>query len=301
MNKTVIRPTFLLVAVLVLSLILGGGYSLIKANAAAPQRATWLWDTTLIKKSTPDILTFMSDNGVNLVYLQIDRTMDAIYYKDFIRQASAKHIQVHALDGNAAWALVNQRPKLNTLFSWIANYQAAALPEERFQGIHLDIEPYQLPTWKTNQKNIIAQWQSNVQYTAAKAKELHLPIAADVPFWLYTFKVASGSQTLTSWMLSQYDSLTYMTYRDKATGIFSAAKPNLLEGAAAGKPVYAAVETNNTPEGSPISFYEEGAPFMNGELTKLQGLVQDYTSYAGIAIHDYTGWKMLIERSYTSE
>lgn len=300
MRVKLVRPMYLLIAVLLLTFTLGGS-TLKQANAETTnQKASWLWDTSLIKASGPDVISFYKNQGVNVIYLQIDRKLSSLYYRNFIRQASAQGIEVHALDGNSAWALLTQRDKLTTLFKWIANYQASAGTNEKFAGIHVDIEPYLLSQWTTNQKSVISQWQGNVQYMVQQANELKLPIAADLPFWLNNFKVPDGTSTLSSWMLKQYSSVTLMSYRDTGSGVFNAAKAILAEGAALGKKVLTGVETNNTPEGDAISFYEEGADFMNQELSKLQELAQTYSSFGGLAVHDYTGWKALVEKSYTN-
>ncbi|MNU54674.1 hypothetical protein D3C71_437320 [compost metagenome] len=291
-----IRPMYLLIATLIITFTLGGT-PLTPVSAAATQKASWLWDTTLIKQSGSTVLTFYKNQGVNVIYLQINRKINISYYKNFIRQATAQGIEVHALDGNSTWALTSQRTQLTTLLKWIENYQATAAVNEKFKGIHVDIEPYLLPDWNTNQQSIITQWQSNVQYMVQRANDLKLPIAADLPFWLYTIKVPDGTSTLSSWMLKQYNSVTLMSYRDTSDGIFNAAKVILEEGAALSKKVFTGVETNNTSEGDFISFYEEGADYMNQELDKLVLLTSSYTSFAGIAVHDYYGWKALVESS----
>ncbi|WP_433943110.1 hypothetical protein [Paenibacillus sp. SN-8-1] len=296
MKLKFIRPMYLLIAAMLLTFTLGGS-PLTSVNAATTtQKASWLWDTTLIKKSGSTVLNFYKNQSVNVIYLQINRNINISYYKTFIRQAAAQGIEVHALDGNSTWALTSQRTQLTTLLKWIENYQASAAENEKFKGIHFDIEPYLLPDWNTNQKSIVSQWQSNVLYMVQRANDLKLPIAADLPFWLHTIKVPDGTSTLSSWMLKQYNSVTLMSYRDTSNGIFNAAKAILEEGAALNKKVFTGVETNNTSEGSTISFYEEGAAYMNQELDKLVLLTSGYASFGGIAVHDYLGWKALVER-----
>ncbi|WP_246021567.1 hypothetical protein [Paenibacillus zeisoli] len=297
MKLKFIRPMYLLIAAMLMTFTLGGT-PLTPVNAATTtQKASWLWDTSLIKQSGSTVLTFYKNQGVNVIYLQINRKLNVSYYKNFIRQATAQGIEVHALDGNSTWALTSQRTQLTTVLKWIENYQATAATNEKFKGIHFDIEPYLLPDWSTNQKSIVSQWQSNVLYMVQRANEIKLPIAADLPFWLHTIKVPDGTATLSSWMLKQYNSVTLMSYRDTSDGIFNVAKVILQEGVDLGKKVFTGVETNNTSEGDIISFYEEGANYMNQELNNLVTLTSSYTSFAGVAVHDYLGWKTLVESS----
>ncbi|CFJ38188.1 Uncharacterised protein [Mycobacterium tuberculosis] len=87
-----------------------------------------------------------------------------------------------------------------------------------------------------------------------------------------------------------------MAYRDKAEGSnsISALVPQELGWAdELGKKVLIAVETKQSNEGDFITFYEEGATYMNEELAKLPGLLAQHPSFAGIAIHSYEYWKTL--------
>ncbi|KHF29820.1 hypothetical protein CM49_06518 [Paenibacillus sp. P1XP2] len=44
-------------------------------------------------------------------------------------------------------------------------------------------------------------------------------------------------------------------------------------------------------EGNHITFFEEGAEYMEGELAKLPGLLKDSPSYAGNVVHAYDYWR----------
>ena len=56
-------------------------------------------------------------------------------------------------------------------------------PNERFTGIHVDIEPHVLAEWKTNQASVVKQWQASVRYLVHEAHTLNLPIGSDMTFW----------------------------------------------------------------------------------------------------------------------
>jgi hypothetical protein len=129
-----------------------------------------------------------------------------------------------------------------------------------------------------------------------EAKAMNLSAAADLPFWLNNFKSSSGDMTLSSWMINQYNSITLMSYRDTAADIYSVALNELLEAAALGKPILTGVETNPSAEAGFVTFYEEGASIMNTELLNLSEQAQSITSFAGVAVHDFVGWKSLSSR-----
>lgn len=264
-------------------------------HAQSIQKATWLWNTTLIVDSTADILQFAASQQINMIYLQINRDLDISQYQRFITAASAQHITVEALDGAPSWALDQDRHKLQDTLQWITSYQQASSATEQFSGIHIDIEPYLLPNWTTEQATIIAQWQRSVQMITTTAQALHLSASADIPFWLYTLNTPDDHSTLSQWMIDQYDSLTVMAYRDSGAAIYDIAQAQLSEADHAGKDMYIGVETNPSSEGDHISFYGKGADALTTALSQVTTQASTHSSFAGIAVHDYVGWGKILQ------
>ena len=46
------------------------------------------------------------------------------------------------MGGHPIWALEENRPRMMRLVNYVKNYNRAVEGNERFHGIHLDIEPY---------------------------------------------------------------------------------------------------------------------------------------------------------------
>lgn len=285
-------PKVWLLAFAILVGILGGVP--MQANAQSPMtKATWLWDTPLIRTSASDIVQFCKTNGINVIYLQINRDVRASDYASFIRLASASGIEVHALDGRTTWGFTANRPSIDRSFDWLAKYQNGAAADEKFAGIHVDIEPYALPYWDKTGSDFIAQWQDNVRYIVQRAKDLHLPIAADIPFWLSGYSTPDGKETLSRWMMRHYGAVTILAYRDTAEGISEMASAELTEAADLNIPATVGVETVHSPEGANITFYEEGRSRMNERLDQAVSLLAEHGTFAGIAIHDYKAWRAM--------
>lgn len=224
------------------------------AEAKSSQKATWFWETPLIKDSTPEILEFANSQGINVFYLQMNRDVRPEYYRDFIRKAGRQGIEVHVLGGAPNWALESERHRLETFIEWTAEYQAAAAPNERFTGIHVDIEPHVLGEWRTNYDSVVRQWQNNVRYLVDGARSLNLPIASDMTFWLHTYKLPDQSASLSSWMIQQFDQIVIMAYRDSAQQIYNLAAAELAEADKYGKEALIAVETKSSNEGQLCHF-----------------------------------------------
>ncbi|MBB6634849.1 hypothetical protein [Cohnella thailandensis] len=265
------------------------------SGAAEYPRATWLWDTPLIGSEAADILDFATGNGLNTIYLQINRDVKDDDYKSFIQAAGELGIEVHALDGRASWGFVKSRPNIDASLDWLRDYQESAAAEEKFKGIHVDIEPYSLPGWSSGGSDFIPQWQSNVRYIASRADQLELPVHADIPFWLYNYKTPEGNETLSRWMMRQYDGVTIMAYRDSAQTIAGAADKELEEAADLGVPAMIGVETLATAEGASITFYGEGRSYLSGQLRQAERLLSGRNAFSGFAIHEYGAWRAMKE------
>lgn len=259
-----------------------------------PIRATWLWDTMQIVDHTESILQFAATNQIGAIYLQINRDVKLPYYKEFIRKAGEQGVVVDIMDGRPAWGLSENVNQIAAFLDWVEAYQSQAEADERFAGIHLDIEPHVLPEWKTDQERVISEWQGNVRYIMNRATKMNMPVAADLPFWLDNYKIPGSEMAVSSWMIRQYDAVTIMAYRDTAKAIFDVAKTELAESAALGKKLSIAVETKQSKEGQFITFYEEGKAYMESQLKLVENMAKGYDSYSGISVHEYGTWKSLI-------
>lgn len=60
-------------------------------------KATWIWQTDMIMDGGEQILRFSRNEGINLIYLQINRRMPKETYEAFVKRAHEAQIAVHAL------------------------------------------------------------------------------------------------------------------------------------------------------------------------------------------------------------
>ncbi|MBY0205347.1 MULTISPECIES: hypothetical protein [Paenibacillus] len=268
-------------------------YATIHGKLDRPVRGTWVWDTTQIRNNAQDILSFAKANNINTIYLQMNRDIKIPEYKNFIRLARAQNIAVDIMDGRSAWGLTESREQIASFMDWIEAYQAQALANEKFAGIHLDIEPHVHPQWKINQASVITQWQGNVNYIVDRAARMKMPVAADLPFWLDNYKIPGSTMAVSSWMIRKFDSITIMAYRDTAAAIYNVAKDELIDAASVGKKISIAVETKQSKEGDFITFYEEGDAYMEEQLKLVEKMASAHASFNGFSVHEYSSWKTL--------
>ncbi|MFM1651129.1 hypothetical protein ACI7RC_03385 [Brevibacillus sp. B_LB10_24] len=297
---------------LLLILLLMGcstGYSqesVVREEVAAAEniRATWLWNTPMIASEKDQIISFVKENGINLIYLQVNRRLvTKEQYRAFLKSAHEAGIEVHALDGAPDWALGKNQDRLTALVTWVKDYNQSVAEDERFRGVHVDIEPYLLPEWKQDKSAVIRQWIDNVQVFVQQAKsDPELETGADTPFWLDTLQVSDdpGAETVSRWMARTFDHVTLMAYRNHAegpNGILQITQNKLAEADELGRRIVIGVNIRESTEGDFVTFYKEGAEEMEQQIAIVDERLSGRPSYAGISIHDYQNWKNSVEKA----
>ncbi|WP_078543357.1 hypothetical protein [Litchfieldia alkalitelluris] len=261
-------------------------------------KSTWLWHTAEIATKSAELLHFASANGVNIIYLQVNKNVAIQHYKDFIKSAAEKGIKVYALDGAPNWVAPKGAIYQDQFFQWVTEYQEDALPIERFSGVHLDIEPYLYTGWNSNYKKTVLAYQNLISKAAAASSSLGLTFGVDMPFWFdeRMYNNTFGKGTLSSWVISKVDTTTVMVYRDQATGangIIDLVRNEMNDANKQGKKIEIAVETLQSSEGDFISFYEEGQFHMDSQLNLVETEFSGYSSFQGFGIHYLQSWMNL--------
>lgn len=266
------------------------------AEGSGKIAATWMWNTYAIWRDKDSTLDYLTRNGINLVYLQADDDIPLDVYRTFIREAGARGIAIHALAGKPDWVLPGHQGDLYKFIYWVKAYNNSSRSSERFGGIHLDVEPYVLPQWRTDPDTIIGYWMDTVSgYVQEVKSDSYLTVGADLPVWLQWFLVPDGkgdTTTLTDYMIGRLDQITLMAYIDNAFGIVQAVSHELKEAAASGKPVVIGVDTMDNGEAN-SSFYGLGQQKMNETINGLATALLGHPAYSGYAIHEFDSWRML--------
>ncbi|UYZ12754.1 hypothetical protein A6764_18405 [Brevibacillus sp. WF146] len=262
------------------------------------KKATWIWQAELIDTQRHEILDFAKSQGINLIYLRIDREKPFDYYRPFIREARLAGIDVHALGGHPRWALAVDRERMLGLVDWVKRYNRSVDQEERIRGVHLDIEPYLLDEWYDDQPAVLKQWMGNIEaFVAAAREEDGLEVGTDLAVWFDHTPVPGQAGTpFSTWMIDTFDHVTLMAYRDTVdgpNGIEALVKDELEAADALGKQVIIAVNTKEMPHDPHTSFFEEGAEAMDAQLAEVTSRLGGHSSFGGVAVHDYRHWQNL--------
>jgi hypothetical protein len=259
-------------------------------------KATWLWDTSLISKypGRISVIQFARKQQIARIYLQVNTSVAKNAYRAFIRSASSSGIQIHALDGAPDWVMPNRHIRISSLVNWVMTYNNSVSDNEKFTGIQVDIEPYLLPQWYQDQNTTITNWlDALVLFANDAAQDPSLIISSALPFWVDEIIVPATGETLIEATLQLMHEVTLMSYRDQAQAVVDITDTKLALADELGKKIFVALETNPTSEGLYITFYDEGQAIMVAQMAEIDRLLSIHPSYAGIAVHDYTGWQNL--------
>lgn len=285
------------------------------ADAAEPQeppRAMWVWDVKIFQDNdaTERLLDFCKEKNINLLFYTAYKVSGRPEsdYKKFNSKAHKRGILVQALAGDPRWALEKYHHQILEWISEILRFNSACAINERFDGVHINVEPYLLgKLWEQNNKDVLTQCLDMHE----KAKSLVdqsgvlVTFATDVPFWYdddtdmwieWHKKVSPANYHI----LDIVDQIAIMDYRNFAqgeNGSILLAKNEMSYAQIAGKKVYIGQETGKNLDPSYVTFGGTNIDYMEKEIRKLVNAYINNNSFAGIAIHHYVSYKRLLKES----
>ena len=249
----------------------------------------WVWDT-----STPAATVDLAvSTGIDQLFVAVPPNLATSSQLPDIKalsdRARAAGIRVDALGGDPGWV---DNP------TWVVTYWLKpAKSSGLFTGIHVDIEPYSTPAWGADQAAVVGKYLTLLDKLKANAGTN--PIEADIPFWFNTIRAVASTgaaSTLDREIMKRTAGVTVMSYRNTAAGAdgtLDVATTALAAGAALGKPVRLGQETNYlgaTTVDTKQTFYGWTRTAMEGQLAQVNAGASAYATYAGLAIHDATGY-----------
>ncbi|WP_261944721.1 hypothetical protein [Paenibacillus melissococcoides] len=261
-----------------------------------PIVGTYIWRAELAIHQPDEIIAFARDKGVNLLYVRLDLEQPYEVYRSLVKKAYEAGIEMHAMGGHPGWALKDNAPRIRRLIDYVKKYNRAAEADERFHGIHLDIEPYVLPDWSSRKDEVLRQWTANMKMFVEETKRnSNLETSIDLAVWLdRTLLPDEPELSVSEWMIRTMDHVSMMAFRntaDGSNGIAAVVDDEMRMADRHGKPLIVTVEMKQSPEGGHISFFEKGSAEMKKQLSLLPELLGDFTAYIGNAVHAYDYWK----------
>jgi hypothetical protein len=289
--------------------------ALAHAGDARPgPRAIWIWEGesyALLEDdaATRSAIAFLKDKAIGTAYVYADAyegrnliVTQPARYRALLRRMHAAGLKVQALLGSGylhteRYLLPGHRRAAQAMLQRVLDYNAAAAPDERFDGISLDIEPHILDAWGSRKMALLGDFldMSEALMRQKNAAAPGLPMGPAIPFWYDGIPIEwkGRRKPMNEHVQDLYDYVALMDYRDHAEGgdgIVGHARDELDYAARIGKPVVIGVETMPNAIRK-VSFHHLREGDMERELGEAARAVAAAPGFGGFAIHHYAAYR----------
>ena len=280
------------------------------AAQANTSRALWVWDPTALLRDVTarqHFLEFCRARGINVAWIQTTRQLpgqsrlqDEGGWRALLGDAHRAGLTIHALDGDPSYVLRQHHYVVLGLVDTIIRFNRNAPADQRFDGIHLDNEPYLLAGWDLPaiREQVLTEYlELNARAQRAVTAEGGLEYGVDIPFWSMGDATFEGVRKPASFhVLDLVDNVGIMDFRNVAAGddgIIAHARALLTYGNATKTKVFVGVETAPVAHvGLPkLTFDGRSDAEMDRELAIAHAAFTNDTSYVGFAIHHYVPYR----------
>ena len=241
-------------------------------------KAMWLWETDKIVTSPKEqqrLLAFCKSEGITDLFLQIPYEAkeekgqwkilwNPLLIRPLISQLHQAGVKIHALDGDPRFALRQWHGRVIATLESIIQYNRESPPQERFDGIRFDIEPYLLPSFGGIQKEaILQQYLSLLTASQTLTRQADLALGVDIPFWFdarnefFEPTAEVGGCPMSELIIDIVDNVGIMDYRTQAygaDGVIAQGTQELQYAAKRGKEVFLGLETVELPDETILAF-----------------------------------------------
>jgi hypothetical protein len=258
------------------------------SRAGAPLRldgahkAIWVWNTKAIAESRENerqFADFLVQQHFTEVFLAIpyepgeatetgSLPVNGAILNPIVAQLHARGITVHALIGDRNFALPEWHAYVTRTVENIIRFNVESIPSERFDGIHLDVEPYLLPGFNGPQhQKILEDYLELLSKVSDQAHRAKLIIGADIPFWysepdefthgVSTIRFDGITKPVYQHILDIVDNVAVMSYRTTSSGmdgIIAHSLDEITYARQVGKTVFVGLETGPVPDERILTF-----------------------------------------------
>ncbi|WP_256645994.1 hypothetical protein [Thermomonas paludicola] len=288
------------------------------ATAMPAPRAVWNWEApSYAMVESPQMadesFAFLQRKRIGIVYLYADAfdrrnliRQQPQRYREFIRAAHAHGIQVYALLGS--WYLHSERyvlprhqRKAVAMLQRVLDYNAAAAPDARFDGVNYDIEPHLLDAWEDATRPRLLRGFLDMSAAMMEAKRRSgqtLPVGPAMPFWWDGIELEwhGTRKPVSEHVIDLTDYVALMDYRNHADGrdsILSHAEDELAYADKVGKRVVIGLEFN-PGEPAKLSFHGMDEAAFEREAGKVEVALSRRPAFAGFVFHHYVGYRRFV-------
>lgn len=307
---------------LVFALAGSGDVSRAAEERGTLQRAMWVYETPELLRSDAaraELLEFCVPRQITDLFLQAHfvkkgegfEIADATPMRGLLRAANAHGLRIHALAGDPVHTLRENHERVLARVEAFAAFNESAAADERFAGLHFDIEPHGLPQWKkagdAEKAELLTQF---VELNAKVVERLHARApgtlyGADIAFWfdktkpdgtpVYPVTFRGETTDATRHLLGFVDNVGSMSYRgavEGKNGMIAIVARSIASANEAKGRVFVGVKMAQI--GPPMEgFYGRTEQEMDAELRKVDAAYRAQRGYAGLAYFMYSAFKAM--------
>ena len=245
----------------------------------------WVW----VWREAESVVRLARTRGLDTLFVAVPADLTTsprlTMVRDLVMQARSAGLRVDALGGDPGWV---DDP------TWVVDrWLRPALATGLFTGLHVDVEPWTTAAWSTRRSTTVDAYLMLLDRLVSTSGAI--PLEIDIPFWFDQIPVGESS-TLDKEAMCRVSAVTLMAYRDTAVGTdgtLAVAAAELASAAVLGKPVRIGQETTSLglhPSQVKQTFHGQTLTRMNDQLAQVDSGASAYATYAGIAVHDFTGY-----------
>lgn len=253
------------------------------AGREPAERSLWVWSTREVagtEGGAQQLAAFAHRARIGRVYLQLPGIFldperefgpaaDPHALRPLLRTLRVAGIEPWALDGAPAYALPRHHEGVIETVRRLRSWNDAGGAEAAFGGLHLDIEPYLLPEWKSERDTVVAAFLTLFDRLQREARAADLPLEAAIPFWFDGVPAPTAengtpvARSVFEGLADRVDAVVVMDYRTTAhgsNGLLALAETELELASARGRKVMVALETGALPDETRLRFRGRGNP-----------------------------------------
>jgi hypothetical protein len=259
---------------------------------SAPSRklstATWVWNTSSLAGdpvAQQELVDFVVRQNFDVVYLQLPGLpgetgavgeqvrWDMESLRPVVASLHRAGARVLALDGYRTYALPEMHGRVLENLDSVIRYNRESAQDERFHGIHFDIEPYLIPGFHGPRREmILSAFLDLFAEMKRRSSAAGLTLGADIPFWydapgeqsyeMVTVQYGGERKPVSQHVIDLADEVTLMDYRTVsygADGTIRHAEGEIEYAGSVGTPVLVGLETGPLPDEVLLEFRGEPA------------------------------------------
>ena len=216
------------------------------APRSALPRAMWVWSTADLIANPAErdrLFTACKEHDAELLWIQLPYSLDSAggmvrcrierpeLLRGFLRQAHAAGIEVHAMDGCPEFSVRHRHSTPLAVIDAVVEFNQVSRPQECFDGVHFDNEPYLLLGWsnRRQRESILHDLITLNVECQQRCRQAGLQFGVDLPFWWSSLDDETGEsvgvvtfqserKSAAFHCIDRLDNVGIMNYRDRADG-----------------------------------------------------------------------------------